>query len=159
MVLTPRIAGTHLVPAGGGRYAASGAAYTNEYSSVNELNQTNGLIYDGESEFQYDRLSTQQDFERQREHQQFNRRQNVDHFGRLYEQSQERPINFSMLGNSSETFAAAFDEAKRGKVELGGAPHYRPSYTLDIIIDTYETNARVINNEIATRGEQVNIVL
>jgi len=159
MVLTPRIAGSHLVPAGGGRYAASGVAYPNEYSSVNELNQSNGLVYDGESEFQYDRLNTQQDFERQGEHGRFNRRQNVDHFGRLYEQSQERPINFSMLGNSSQTFAAAFDEAKRDKVELGGVPHYRPSYTLDIIISTYETNAKVIYDAIPIRGEQVNIVL
>jgi hypothetical protein len=54
MALTPRIVGTNLVSAGGGRFATIGAVANVDPFPLTELNQINALIYKGESEFQYD---------------------------------------------------------------------------------------------------------
>jgi hypothetical protein len=159
MVLTPRIAGTNVVPNGGGRYAAGGAAFNADYSAVNELNQTGAIIYEGDSEFQYDQFSAKQHYQ-QREQNQYNRQQNFDHFGRLFEQTLERPISMSMLGTTSESFAAAFETSEGNDIRSNGAMFsYQPSYTLDTIIDTYETNAKVIYGEIPPKGDKLNVVL
>jgi hypothetical protein len=160
MVLTPRIAGTNVVPNGGGRYAAGGNAAINaDYSAVNELNQTSAMIYEGDSEFQYDQFSAKQHYQQQGRDQ-YNRQQNLDQFGRLFEQSMERPISISMLGNTSESFAAAFETTEEDNFGSNGAIFsYQPSYTLDIIIDTYETNAQVIYGEIPPKGDKLNVVL
>ena len=160
MVLTPRIAGTNVVPNGGGRYAAGGsAAFNADYPAVNELNQTSAVIYGGESEFQYDQFSAKQHYQQQAQDQ-YNRHKNFDHFGRLFEQTKERSISMSMLGNTSESFAAAFETTEDGDFGSNGATFsYHPSYTLDIIIDTYETNAQVIYGEIPPKGDKLNVVL
>jgi hypothetical protein len=64
------------------------------------------------------------------------------------------------LGNTSESFAAAFEMTGRGDQKFnGGTFRYQPSYTLDIIIDTYETNAKIIYGEIPPKGEKINVVL
>ena len=60
MALTPRIVGTNLVPAGGGRFAAIGAVANVDPFPLTELNQINALIYKGESEFHYERFDVQQ---------------------------------------------------------------------------------------------------
>ncbi|MEE2999922.1 MAG: hypothetical protein VX693_08355 [Pseudomonadota bacterium] len=160
MVLTPRIAGTNLVPNGGGRYATAAAVPGAEYSIVNELNQTNALIYEGDSEFQYDQFGAKQNYRRKENQNQYARQQNFDHFGRLFEQTLERPINKSMLGNTSESFAAAFETSGAYVQKRGGESFpYQPLYALDIIIDTYETNAKVIYGEIPPVGEKLNVVL
>jgi hypothetical protein len=160
MVLTPRIAGTNLVPNGGGRFAASGAVTNTDYSPVNELNQTGSLIYEGDAEFRYDQFSAKQNYQKQQEQNQYTRQQNFDHFGRRFEQSLERTVGIAMLGNTSESFAAAFGTTRREDQKLsGGAFRYQPSYTLDIIIDTYETNAKVIYGEIPPKGKTINVVL
>jgi len=160
MVLTPRIAGTNVVPNGGGRFAAGGSAAINaDYSAVNELNQTSAMIYEGDSEFQYDQFSAKQHYQQQGQNQ-YNRQQNFDQFGRLFEQTMERSINMSMLGNTSESFAAAFETNEEGAFgSKRTAFSYHPSYTLDIIIDTYETNAKVIYGEIPPKGDKLNVVL
>ena len=160
MVLTPRIAGTNIVPNGGGRYAASGSVVNADYSAVNELNQTGALIYEGDAEFQYDQFSAKQQDQQQQEQNQYTRQQNFDHFGRRFEQTLERPVSMGMLGNTSESFAAAFETKGRDDQRFtGGAFRYRPAYTLDIIIDTYETNAKIIYGEIPLKGEKINVVL
>ena len=160
MVLTPRIAGTNLVPNGGGRYATTAAVPGVEYSAVNELNQTNALIYEGDSEFQYDQFSAKQNYQQKEEQRQYTRQHSFDHFGRLFEQTLERPINRSMLGNTSESFAAAFETVGAGAQKLTEGPfRYRPSHALDVIIDTYETNAKVIYGEVPPLGEKINVVL
>jgi hypothetical protein len=160
MVLTPRIAGTNIVPNGGGRYAASGSVVNADYSAVNEINQTGALIYEGDAEFQYDQFSAKQHYQKQQEQNQYTRQQNFDHFGRRFDQTLERPVSMAMLGNTSESFAAAFETIGRDDQKFnGGTFRYHPSYTLDIIIDTYETNARVIYGEIPPKGEKVNVVL
>ena len=158
MVLTPRIAGTSMVPNGGGRYAAIGAVPSAEYSAVNEPNQISSLIYDGDPEFQYDQFSAEQRYQQQQERNHYTRPQNFDHFGRLLEQTMERPVNFGMLGNTSESFATAF-EMTNDNAGSGDPFIYYPSYTLDTIIDTYENNAKVIYGEIPPRGETINVVL
>ena len=160
MVLTPRIAGTNLVPNGGGRYATNDAVPSSEYSAVNELNQTSALIYGGNSEFQYDQFSAKQNFQQQEEQNRYTRQQSFDHFGRLFEQTMERPVNFSMLDNTSESFAAAFETANIDNQKFkGGLFRHQPAYTLDIIIDTYETNAKIIYGEVPPKGEKLNVVL
>ena len=160
MVLTPRIAGTNLAPNGGGRYAASEAVPSSEYSAVNELNQTSALIYGGDPEFQYDQFSAKQNFQHQEAQKRDTRQQSFDHFGRLFEQTMERPVNFSMLDNTSESFAAAFEMANTDNLKFKGGPfRQQPAYTLDIIIDTYETNAKVIYGEVPPKGEKINVVL
>ena len=86
MVLTPRIAGTNLVPNGGGRYAANDAVPSSEYSAVNELNQASALIYGENPEFQYDEFSAKQNFQQQQQEQnRYARRESFDHFGRSFE--------------------------------------------------------------------------
>jgi len=160
MVLTPRIAGTNLVPNGGGRYAANDAVPSSEYSAVNELKQTGALVYGGNPEFQYDQFSTKQNFQQQQEQNRYARRESFDHFGRLFEQTLERPFNISMLGNTSESFAAAFETASADNQQFSGGPfRHQPAYTLDIIIDTYETNAKIIYGEVPPKGEKLNVVL
>ena len=160
MVLTPRIAGTNVVPNGGGRFAAGGsAAISADYSAVNELNQTSAMIYEGDSEFQYDQFSAKQHYQQQGQNQ-YNRQQNFDQFGRLFEQTLERPISMSMLGTTSESFASAFETSEGNDFSLNGATFsYQPAYTLDTIIDTYETNAKVIYGEIPPKGDKLNVVL
>ena len=159
MVLTPRIAGTNVVPNGGGRYAAVGAAINADYSAVNELNQTGAIIYEGDSEFQYDQFSAKQHYQQPGQNQ-YNRQQSFDHFGRLFEQTLERPISMSMLGTTSESFAAAFETSEGNDFGSNGATFsYQPAYTLDTIIDTYETNAKVIYGEIPPKGDKLNVVL
>ena len=161
MVLTPRIAGTNVVPNGGGRFAASGAVVNADYSPVNELNQTGALIYEGDADFRYDQFSAKQSYQQQQGQNQYSRQQSFDHFGRRFEQTLERPVSMAMLGNTSESFAAAFETTVRDDIRVGGEGviRYQPSYTLDIIIDTYETNAKIIYGEIPPKGKTINVVL
>ncbi len=69
MALTPRIAGTNLVPAGGGRFAATGSVANTDPAPLTELNQINALIYEGQSEFQYDEFNARD--RRQQQQQQY----------------------------------------------------------------------------------------
>ncbi len=154
MALTPRIAGTNLVPAGGGRFAASGAVANIEPTPLTELNQINALIYEGQSEFQYDQFDARQ------QQQQFARQRAYDRFGRPMEQTPERRINNSMMGNSSESFAAAFDLQNHTDAHLSNGPQQpTPATSLDKIIATYELTKEVIYDEIPPRGENISMVL
>jgi hypothetical protein len=163
MALTPRIAGTNLVPTGGGRFAANGAVSNVEPPPVNELNQISALIYDGDSEFQYDHFDPRQherEPQREQQSQQYSGRRNFDRFGRPFEQTPDRRVNNSMLENSSESFAAAFDSASSTSKQLAGEPHrYQPNVALDAIIDTYETTAQVIYDDVPPKGKNLSIVL
>ncbi|MEE2745251.1 MAG: hypothetical protein VX617_00055 [Pseudomonadota bacterium] len=160
MALTPRIAGTHVVPAGGGRYAANVAAYPNEYNSVNELNQSSSLFYEGESDFQYDQLDTRQDLERNYSRDRYAGSNNQQRFQKQTDQEGLHPIDLSMLGNTSQTFAALFSETMEDH-SMGGnsGQYYHPIYSLNVIIDTYESNAHIIHNTLPSRGERLNIFL
>tara|TARA_B100000315_G_scaffold241372_1_gene262198 strand:- start:972 stop:1433 length:462 start_codon:yes stop_codon:yes gene_type:complete len=152
MALTPRIAGTNLVPAGGGRFAATGAVAHADATPLTELNQINALIYEGQSEFQYDQFDA-------RQRQQYARRRAYDHFGRPMEQIPERRINNPMMGNSSESFAAAFDLSNITNAQLSSEPkRTTPTTSLDNIISTYETIAEVIYDEVPPRGENLSLV-
>jgi len=154
MALTPRIAGTNMVPAGGGRFAATGAVANSDPAPLTELNQINALIYEGQSEFQYDQFDARQ------QQQQYARRRASDQFGRPMEQTPERRINNSMMGNSSESFAAAFDLQNRTDAHLSNGPKQStPSTSLDKIIATYELTKEVIYDEIPPRGENISMVL
>ena len=159
MVLTPRITGTNMVPNGGGRYAAAGAVPSVDYTPVNEPGQISSLIYEGDSEFQYDQFSAEQQYPSQQEHGRYIPQQNFDHFGRLFEQTMERPVNFSLLGNTSESFAAAFEMTAEDSKSAGGRLVSYPAYALDSIIDIYENNAKIIYGQIAPKGEKLNVVL
>ena len=163
MALTPRIAGTNLVPTGGGRFAANSAVANVEPSPVNELNQISALIYEGDSEFQYDHFDPRQHGqEQQREQlsQQFSGRRGFDRFGRPFEQTPDRRVNNSMLENSSESFAAAFDSTSSALKQLPGEPQrYQPNVALDAIIGTYETTAQVIYDAVPPKGKNLSIVL
>jgi len=154
MALTPRIAGTNLVPAGGGRFAATGAVANVDPAPLTELNQINALIYEGQSEFQYDQFDARQ------QQQQYARRRAYDRFGRPMEQTPERSINNPLMGNSSESFAAAFDLNNHSTAHLSNEHrHSSPTMTLDKIIATYELTKEVIYDEIPPRGENISMVL
>jgi hypothetical protein len=161
MVLTPRIAGTHVVPAGGGKFAANSAVSNVEPFPVNELNLTNSLIYDGNSEFQYDHFDGRQAKTQQRHEpppQRYDRRRSLDQFGRPFEQTQDRRINNSMLDNSSESFAAAFSSVDSVGSNLDGEPPiYRPKTSLNLVIDSYKTTTEVIYNSIPPRGKKISV--
>ncbi|MBT3916884.1 MAG: hypothetical protein HN731_18715 [Rhodospirillaceae bacterium] len=154
MALTPRIAGTNMVPAGGGRFAATGAVANSDPAPLTELNQINALIYEGQSEFQYDQFNARQ------QQQQYARRRAFDHFGRPMEQTPERRVNNSMMGNSSESFAAAFDLQNHTDAHFSKGPKQSaPTTSLDKIIATYELTKEVIYDEIPPRGENISMVL
>jgi hypothetical protein len=156
MALTPRIAGTNLVPAGGGRFAATGSVANTDPAPLTELNQINALIYEGQSEFQYDEFNARD--RRQQQQQQYAPRRNFDRFGRPLEQTPERRVNNAMLENSSESFAAAFDLVNKTKVhQAGDRSNQQPTRALGDIISTYELTAQVIYGEIPPRGEQLSM--
>ena len=71
----------------------------------------------------------------------------------------ERPVNFSLLGNTSESFAAAFEMTAEDSKSAGGRLVSYPAYALDSIIDIYENNAKIIYGQIAPKGEKLNVVL
>jgi hypothetical protein len=148
-----------MVPNGGGRYASPAAVPSVEYSAVNESNQISSLIYDGDAEFQYDQFSSEQKYQQQQEQNLYKPQQNFDHFGRLFEQTMERPVNFGMLGNTSESFAAAFSLTNKNSSKSTDVSVYNPSFPLDAIIYTYENNAKVIYGKIPPKGSQLNVVL
>lgn len=158
MVLTPRIAGTNLVPTGGGRFAASGAVVNAESSPVNELNQVSTLVYEGDSEFQYERLNSRDgSHQKQRS---YSSRPNNEEFTRVFGQKADRRFNNSMLQNTSESFAAAFDTiGLTANLVNGAVSYYRPQVALDSIISSYEMTARVIYGDISPIGDKFSIVL
>jgi hypothetical protein len=162
MALLPRIAGMNLTPTAGGRIAAHGAVANTDPGPLNELNQINALIYEGQSEFQYDQFSARQRQQHQQQQfdQQFAGQRRFDRFDRPFEQTPERRVNNSMLGNSSESFAAAFDIGKsKPLLASGELPRYQPNTSLDNIISTYEMTADVIYDKVAPRGEKLSMVL
>jgi hypothetical protein len=159
MVLTPRIAGTNLVPTGGGRFAAAGAMVEAESVPVNPAKQMDALIYGGDSEFQYDQLGSRDSSQRKQQSFASNGR-NSNEFARVFGQKADRRFNNSMLQNSSESFAAAFDSVGlTAKLVNGTSDYYRPQISLDRIISTYELTASVIYNDISPVGEKFSIVL
>ena len=161
MALTPRIAGTNLVPTGGGRFAATGAVANVDPNPLKEINQTSALIYEGQSEFQYENFDARQYAQQQeQQQQQYTRRRSFDRFGRPFEQTPDRRVNNPMLENSSESFAKAFDSVEAKPNHVNGEPrHYQPVTSLNNIIDTYETTAQVIHDEIPPKGEKLSMVL
>ena len=76
------------------------------------------------------------------------------------EQIPERRINNSMMGNSRESFAAAFDLTNHTDAHLNSEPRRSVLTTsLDKIIATYELTREVIYDELPPRGENISMVL
>ena len=162
MALTPRITGTNLLPTGSGRFAANSAVANSDPAPLTELNQINALIYEGQSEFQYDQFDARQYAQQQRDEQQqqYNHRRNVERFGRPFEQTPDRRVNNAMLENSSESFAAAFNTPESKSAQMGGERNYaQPTTSLNNIISTYETTAVVIYEGIPERGKNFSLTL
>ncbi len=161
MALTPRIAGTNLIPTGGGRFAANGTVATIEPAPLNELNQISALIYEGQSEFQYDQFDARQYAKQQQEQQQqYASRRNFDRFGRPFEQTPDRRVNNHMLENSSESFAAAFNTVELTSAQRSGErARPLPEVSLGNIINTYETTAQVIYEGIPAKGNNLSMTL
>ncbi|MBT3990679.1 MAG: hypothetical protein HON14_16205 [Rhodospirillaceae bacterium] len=161
MALTPRIAGTNLIPSGGGRFAATGAVANVDPAQLTELNQINALIYEGQSEFQYDQFDARkQQSQTQRERRQYDGARSFDRFGRPVEQVPARRINNAMLENSSESFAKAFNSIDAQSAPLSGEPpRYQPNTSLEKIINSYETTAQVIYDEVPPKGENLSLTL
>jgi|TARA_B100000959_G_scaffold37402_2_gene36052 hypothetical protein len=76
------------------------------------------------------------------------------------EQIPERRINNSMMGNSRESFAAAFDLTNHTDAHLNSEPRRSVLTTsLDKIIATYELTREVIYDEVPPRSENISMVL
>mgnify|MGYP001433570789 FL=1 len=76
------------------------------------------------------------------------------------EQIPERRINNSMMGNSRESFAAAFDLTNHTDAHLNSEPRRSVLITsLDKIIATYELTREVIYDEVPPRSENISMVL
>ncbi len=77
------------------------------------------------------------------------------------EQMPERRINNSMMGNSRESFAAAFDLTNHTDAHLNSEPRRSVLTTtsLDKIIATYELTREVIYDEVPPRSENISMVL
>ena len=161
MALTPRIAGTNLAPSATGRFAVNSAVANIDATPLTELNQINALIYEGQSEFQYDQFNPRQEQLPQRHDQpELARRRTFDRFGRPFEQTPERPINTPLLINSTESFAAAFDSANQTQTQTtADRARPQPVETLDNIITTYESTAAVIYDEVPPRGDNLSLTL
>ena len=157
MVLTPRISGSNVVPTGGGRFADVGTLLDVEASPVNEPNQTRSLIYEGESEFQYDQFQSKEHASQKQAYSWHrNSRDSRGSFG----QSTERQFNKSMLQNSSESFASAFDERGQASQQANSSlTEYRYKVSLSTIINTYEQTAQVIHGKIIPTGLNFTLVL
>lgn len=159
MAFLPRIAGTNIAPTGGARFAANSAAANVDPNPLSELDQTNALIYEGRSEFQYDQFDAHQHFNQDHRGSNSGRRRD-DRLDGPFERTPPRRFNMSMLENSSESFGAAFDMSKGISPQLSMEPRrYQPVTSLDNIIRTYEVTARVIYNEIPPKGENLSVVL
>ncbi|MDP6258725.1 MAG: hypothetical protein QGH63_06500 [Rhodospirillales bacterium] len=76
------------------------------------------------------------------------------------EQIPERRINNSMMGNSRESFAAAFDLTNHTDAHLNSEPR-RSVLTTSLvkIIETYELTREVIYDEVPPRSENISMVL
>jgi len=146
-----------VVPNGGGRFAEIGTLLDVETSPVNESNQTSSLIYEGESDFQYDQFEPK---EHAPQKQAYSWHRNSTDSQGSFGQSLERQFNKSMLQNSSESFALAFDDADQTSQQQNSSfKEYQFKVSLSTIINTYEKTAQIIHGKIIPTGLNFTLVL